>query len=109
MSVRDQLVGGDALRRKIVEHDDLPPVEVREVRAKDMVELADVDEDDAKSVVAETVKRCVFDPETGERVFGDEDDEAIGEVPVSWLMAVYRAAEDLSDMDAFDVEDEAGN
>lgn len=57
------------------------------------------------NVRARLIVRCVIDPDTGDRVFTDEDVAAVGAWPASVIHRVFEAAKKLSGMSDAEVEE----
>lgn len=85
MSLRDRILSANDIVTELVEVPEWGvSVEVRGMAAADRTALMDRAADSKGSVNTSllypaVVIACCFDPETGERLFGPEDEKAIGE------------------------------
>lgn len=113
LSIRDRIAAVAPYSSKLV------PVEEWGIEAEirslslgernEMLNKAAGDDGDAdiRSIYPEMVVRCTFDPETGERVFGDDDIAFINSRPANLVDKLAVPAMELSGMADDAVEDEA--
>lgn len=112
MSLRDQILATDDIQSELL---DVPEwdvtVEVRGMNGADRARIIERASSEggigAGSMYAETVVMSCYDPETGERVFGDGDLDALMGKSASAIDRIAIVAMRLSGMDQ-EAQDEAG-
>lgn len=62
-----------------------------------------------RNLRARFLVRVLFDPETGERIFSNEDAEMLGQLPGQALSEPFRVARELNGLSVPAVEDEGKN
>jgi hypothetical protein len=101
-SVRDRMAARRPYRSEPVTLDDGTEVEVRTIslgeRAEMVAELSDKEtgEFDNQRMQAMSVLHQSYDPETGERVFADDDIDFIQSMDASYLQPIIDAANKLA-------------
>lgn len=111
-SVRDRMAARRPYRSEQVTLDDGTEVEVRTItlgeRAEMIAELSDDDgKFDNRRMQAMSVLHQSYDPETGERVFAEDDIDLIQNMDASYLQPIIDAANNMAKSGKEAQEDEA--
>jgi hypothetical protein len=104
MSLRDSILAADDIKKERITPAGWPQVEVRGLslgaRSKIVKSSTTGKEVDVAKFYPALVIACTFDPETGSRVFGEADRDALNEKSVGPIEEVAKVAMRLSGLSA---------